>query len=398
MFCPKCGANLIDGAEFCQKCGAQIKKSTEAVQPQEEQAVNTNPAATVEPPKQKGNKTGIIVAIIVAVVVLIVAGAIGIPAIIRHNRESRIERLIEEKKSFQPFSSESDLSRWDSSYVPTYEDIFNFAIPDYYEAEWAVTDLELGEITVTGKADYSGETVQIYFHEYSSYPYKIECGSKTFIGSDETKDFLLDMADAYMNNEEFIPCTFPKFCGKYNSGVSYATSYGNQYFGFRFHLPDDKNSQWGFAEDYMIEEVFEADTKSSVDLSDLEYGTTFVDMVAADGDTGNFIVVQFIYYGGSVVGPLAGYSGEDEFMEDFLYSFTSDVSEGTYIDYSTYGNTAYLGDMKMTTLEEYVYLDDGTIGYEKDCFALKDDVLILIAFNNYESGDMSEMEAMFSGM
>ena len=36
MFCPKCGAKALDGAEFCQKCGAKLityrvdQKQTEA--------------------------------------------------------------------------------------------------------------------------------------------------------------------------------------------------------------------------------------------------------------------------------------------------------------------------------------------------------------------------------
>lgn len=28
MFCPKCGAKVLDGAEFCQKCGTKLAANT----------------------------------------------------------------------------------------------------------------------------------------------------------------------------------------------------------------------------------------------------------------------------------------------------------------------------------------------------------------------------------
>lgn len=55
MFCPKCGENLIDGAEFCKKCGAQIKKKEEPA-PQQVPVYSrptAAPAAAVAPNRSK---------------------------------------------------------------------------------------------------------------------------------------------------------------------------------------------------------------------------------------------------------------------------------------------------------------------------------------------------------
>ena len=44
MFCPKCGAKMIESAEFCQKCGAKVVHTDDSQQPR-----NTTPI--VEPQK-----------------------------------------------------------------------------------------------------------------------------------------------------------------------------------------------------------------------------------------------------------------------------------------------------------------------------------------------------------
>lgn len=69
MFCPKCGAKALDGAEFCQKCGAKLitdridQKQTES-DAQKTQMGNHVPD---KPKKRKSKKLPIILAVVVGV-------------------------------------------------------------------------------------------------------------------------------------------------------------------------------------------------------------------------------------------------------------------------------------------------------------------------------------------
>ena len=292
MFCPKCGANLIDGAEFCQKCGAQIKKKEEPA-PQQAPVYSqptAAPAAVVAPNR---SKTPIIIAVCAVVVVLIAA----IVAVI------------------------------------------------------AISALKGNDSQVS-----------------SGYGWE--------------------------ENENDTSSDLPEFCGKYNGGVLYATSYVNEYFGFKVNL----DSSWSFANDSQIAEALGAETKSTVDLSNLDFAANFTDMVATDANIDNLICVQFLYYGGTAIDPFEEYSSEDEIMADILSGFCSNYSEsnGEYIDYSTYGNKAYLGGLEMTTVSVTFYYDDGTVSYEKNYFMRKDDVVILISNDSTDANGIPAIESMFS--
>lgn len=77
MFCPKCGAKALDGAEFCQKCGAKLstdrvdQKQTEA----DTQQTKMGNALQDKPKKKKSKKLPIILAAVVLVFVVILIAA-----------------------------------------------------------------------------------------------------------------------------------------------------------------------------------------------------------------------------------------------------------------------------------------------------------------------------------
>lgn len=77
MFCPKCGAKALDGAEFCQKCGAKLitdhmdQKPTEA----DTQQTKMGNALQDKPKKKKSKKLPIILAAVVLVFVVILIAA-----------------------------------------------------------------------------------------------------------------------------------------------------------------------------------------------------------------------------------------------------------------------------------------------------------------------------------
>lgn len=79
MFCPKCGASLVDGAEFCQKCGAQIKKPAEVSEPKPAEVYTeptTNPVMLK--PKTDNTKRITISVIAASVAVVVLLSIIGV--------------------------------------------------------------------------------------------------------------------------------------------------------------------------------------------------------------------------------------------------------------------------------------------------------------------------------
>lgn len=78
MFCPKCGAQLPDGAKFCAKCGAQLADAQPAQQPNPQPAAWPAPGAqpamsAVAASTSAGSKAPIVV-IVAALAVIIAAG------------------------------------------------------------------------------------------------------------------------------------------------------------------------------------------------------------------------------------------------------------------------------------------------------------------------------------
>ena len=77
MFCPKCGAKALDGAEFCQKCGAKLityradQKQTES----DTQQTKMGNVLQDKPKKKKSKKLPIILAAVVLVFVVILIAA-----------------------------------------------------------------------------------------------------------------------------------------------------------------------------------------------------------------------------------------------------------------------------------------------------------------------------------
>ena len=69
MFCPKCGAELPDSAEFCTKCGTKLAAGSAVQQPT---------AAQVDAPKKEKSKLPIIIgAVIVLLIVIVIAVSVG---------------------------------------------------------------------------------------------------------------------------------------------------------------------------------------------------------------------------------------------------------------------------------------------------------------------------------
>ena len=392
MFCPKCGANLIDGAEFCQKCGAQLKKKEEPT-PEPEQ-VYVGPMAAAAP---KRSKAPIIIAVCVAVVVLIVTVAIAIPAISRHNTETKIENILTNTKECRPFDSEISQERWQTLDTPTYGEIFDYALT---LLDWKVTDPATGELTVSGKVYYSRQAINIYFNDQSSLPYRIECDKKTFTDSDEIGKFMLDMADAYMSNKDFIPSTFPEFCGRTNGGIAIGTEYVNNYFGFKITVPKNDNTDWHFEEDSTIEDYGNPSKKSIEDLSHLDYGDAFSDVMASEHYTGNCVLVNFVYLRNSN-GILDDYTDE-EIIREFMGNISANLIEMDNCNASTdpykYGRPLTIGETDYLTIEiEYNYYD-GRFETVRDYFAVKDGILLFISTAAGSGEELDEIEEMITAL
>ncbi len=123
MFCHKCGASLVDGAEFCTKCGTRIKNREETA-PQSE-PIYSQPAPeayTAAPDK----KPIIIVSVIAAAAVLVLLLAIIGIASTKHESKDQGD-----------------------GYAPAYEDNYEIAEPyvetEPAEVQPAVTKPEVGK-------------------------------------------------------------------------------------------------------------------------------------------------------------------------------------------------------------------------------------------------------------
>ena len=76
MFCPKCGANLVDGARFCPKCGAQLINNEQPAVQQEPIYSQPTVASAVEVPTKSSKKPIIIISVIFAVIILVLLSVI----------------------------------------------------------------------------------------------------------------------------------------------------------------------------------------------------------------------------------------------------------------------------------------------------------------------------------
>lgn len=77
MFCPKCGAKALDGAEFCQKCGAKLiadRTDQKQTEPDARKTQMGNPMPD-KPKKKKSKKLPVILAVVVLVFVVILIAA-----------------------------------------------------------------------------------------------------------------------------------------------------------------------------------------------------------------------------------------------------------------------------------------------------------------------------------
>lgn len=71
MFCPKCGAEMPDGAEFCIKCGTKLPTESTVQQP------NTVQADAPTKEKKRKSKLPIIIGAAVLLVVIIIVIAVS---------------------------------------------------------------------------------------------------------------------------------------------------------------------------------------------------------------------------------------------------------------------------------------------------------------------------------
>lgn len=75
MFCPKCGAKVLDGAEFCQKCGTKLAANT-STSNLADSPHPKNRTTVADPKRKKSKKLFIILGVVLAfIVILIVANA-----------------------------------------------------------------------------------------------------------------------------------------------------------------------------------------------------------------------------------------------------------------------------------------------------------------------------------
>lgn len=381
MFCSKCGASLVDGAEFCQKCGAQIKKREEA-EPQPQ--VYAQPESVVEAPVR--SKAPIIIAVCAAVAVVIIVAAIAIPAIMRHKQnvwEEKVENVLNEVKQCRPFDAEDGQERWQTSDTPTYAEVFEYAI----NPTWEVTDPNTKELKVDGVASYTNEEVHIYFNSESTMPYSIECGEHKF-GYGDITTFINDMFDAYMNNEEFVPLTVPKFIGRINGNT-----YENKYFGIKLTLPQSNNGNWHFLGDEEIKEMGLPTKDDIYDLIHPSFGDYFVDVIAANGKADIGIHMEYI----------SNYIDDFNTYDECLDAVVSGVIENLgetigYLSCQIDDEYSFVGGVRFKSfLMEFNTEADGH-HYTKFYYAIKDDMVFQIQILVLELSDIAKFESMFSPM
>lgn len=216
------------------------------------------------------------------------------------------------------------------------------------------------------------------------------------LGENEN-DASYDNNSSYENDTSYendASSDLPEFCGTYDKMGANATSYDNKYFGFKVNL----DSSWSFIEDDEIEELTGFYSKSSLDLSNLKFGTVFEDMVASDYNGNSVISVTLAYFGNSSVDVFADYSGEDEILAEYMSGFYADYSsdKGQYIDYTTYVDKAKIGGLDAVSAVVEYYYDGEQEGFQKDYFAKKGDVIIVISTITYEYTDPDKLASMFS--
>lgn len=383
MFCPKCGASLVDGADFCQKCGAQVKKEEE---PQPQAYAQQEYVAAAAP---KRSKAPIIIAVCAAVVVVIIIAAIAIPVISLRNEETQIQNIMTNIKDCRPFDGKLGQERWQTSDTPTYAEVFDYTI----NPTWDVTDPDDKELRVNGWVSYSLEGISLYFRGDSTSPYMIECGEKTFTKSEDITNFLYDMFDAYMTSEDFIPCTYPKFCGKYNDVRYAATVYENKYLGFKLTLPPYDSSWYFMSDDEM--KNFGFTTKDSIeDLSRLYPGDYFVDAAAVNSNSSDIITISMEYEGSEKY----GYT-DDELIDvaiEGMYNRFDEINGGTSIQVEEELHT--IGGMKCKTLLMEIYQDEIGLFYEKYYVTVKDDVLLYIIIGSADLSEFDYLETLFTAI
>lgn len=100
MFCPKCGANIHDNAQFCSLCGEQL--SQHFVVPEK---------VNIEKPAKKKTKTGLIICISIIVAIMVVSltllVGLGVFFAINNNDDKPIENQSVENTQIQ-----ANLSNW----------------------------------------------------------------------------------------------------------------------------------------------------------------------------------------------------------------------------------------------------------------------------------------------
>ncbi|MDE7245136.1 MAG: zinc ribbon domain-containing protein [Oscillospiraceae bacterium] len=124
MFCQKCGARAIDGAEFCQKCGAKLVADTSAEQPTVSQATQVHQPTSSQTNSmstdKKKSKLPVIIGAVAAVVVLAIVFVVL-------NWEDKID-YVATVRAYEPLSSSQGLPY-------TCGEVFDKYIPN---AEWDV--------------------------------------------------------------------------------------------------------------------------------------------------------------------------------------------------------------------------------------------------------------------
>ena len=381
MFCPKCGANLVDGADFCQKCGAQVKKPAEAEPQQQPQAYAQQEYVAAAAPKR--SKAPIIIAVCAAVVAVIIIAAVAIPAIMRHKQdvwEEKVENVLNEVKEYRPIDAEKGQERWQTSDTPTYAEVFDYAI----NSTWEVTDPNAREVEADGVASYTNEEVHIYFRDDLTTPYKIECGNHSF-GYGDITTFINDMFDAYMNNDEFVPLTVPKFLGRIKGNT-----YENKYLGFKLTLPESDDIYWAFLSDEELKE-YGLPTKDDIkDLTNLRSGDYFVDAVAGSDQAGVADIGIHTEYLSSYRND---FDNDDKFIDD---SILWTIEQSGCSSYQIDEEESVIGDLRYKTFWLEINADVDDHYYRKYYYAIKDNMLFQIQMNASELSDFAMLESMFS--